>query len=282
MRRQGGEAAARARGRPVTAAIAAAGTAPLLEAPELRAPWRGQLVLGETAAVLEAQGDWRRLRTHGDQCEGWVHQGYLRLVTDGEAEGWRSRAAWSDGALVQTGTERRWVPLRARVVLADGEVELPDGTTGRVVHGRVRPVARAQAEARQLPPEEWARAAFAGAPYLQGGVTPHGVDGPGLVQTTWLARGVTLPRDADGQARLGTSVEFAAMRAGDLMAFRGDTGDAVSHVAIAGPDSTLVHATVAAGGVAVQSWLPGQPARPLLELLVAVRRLDGLEGAPPA
>jgi gamma-D-glutamyl-L-lysine dipeptidyl-peptidase len=261
----------------MSAAICTAALAPVVREPGVRGGLETQWVCGETAAVISQDEAWLRLRLHQDGAEGWVHEGYLRLVNDGEAEHWRTRAAWSEGALLQMGTTRQWLPLRARVVLADGEVELPDGRFGRVTHGRIRAATRAQADARQMPPEEWARTTFAGAPYLWGGVTPHGVDCSGLVQTTWMARGVNLPRQAADQALAGAEVPFAVMRAGDLLCFRDAAGDTITHVGVAGPDSTLVHAALAAGGVVVQSWLPGQPAAALLARLATVRRLDGLE-----
>lgn len=261
----------------MTAAIATAAIAPVLAEATPRAAQESQLVCGESALVLERNGPWVRLQAAEDGSEGWVHEGYLRLMPAGEAESWRSRAAWCEGAVVMIATTRYWLPLRARVALADGEVELPDGRAGRVLAGQIRPLARSQADARRSPPDEWARTAFAGAPYQWGGVTPNGVDCSGLVHTTWLARGVRLPREAARQAAAGDPVDFSVMRAGDLLCFRGEDGDAVAHVAIAGPGSTLVHASLAAGGVAVETWLPGTRAAELMKRLVTIRRLDALE-----
>ncbi len=262
--------------------IGRATVAPVHADPAVRSELVTQLLAGETAAVLAEEGAWRRLRLHEDGQEGWVHAGFLREVGAGAAQAWRAQAAWSDGALVQVGTERRWLPLRARVVLADGELELPAGESGRLVSGEVQPLARVAAQARQLPPEEWARSRFSGAPYLWGGITPGGVDCSGLVQTTWMARGVRLPRDAARQAEAGGEVPFDSMRAGDLLFFRDEAGDRVSHVAFAGPDATLIHSSLAAGGVVQESWLPGHPAAALMGRLVTIRRLGEAEPPRPA
>lgn len=261
----------------MSAAVGVAATAPVLAAADVRAEQLTQLVFGETATVLEQAGAWRLLRLYEDGQEGWAHAGYLREVPEGEVEAWRSRAAWSEGALVQVGTGRRWLPLRARLALAGGDVELPDGRVGRVVHGTVRPLARAQADARQVPPEDWALVHFSGAPYLWGGVTPAGVDCSGLVQSTWLARGVRLPRNAVDQSALGTEMRLDSMRAGDLLFFGDGVGSRVDHVAFAGPDATLIHASLAAGGVVAESWLPGQPAATLMDRVRTIRRLGEAE-----
>src|SRR5262249_3230874 len=103
----------------------------------LRAEQVSQLVLGETAKVLETQGDWRRVRSDVDRYEGWVHVGY-GLETDHEiARGWRESATgWSEGAVVRTdeGIIER-LPGRARVGLARSRGDLPDGGQGTVVAG---------------------------------------------------------------------------------------------------------------------------------------------------
>jgi len=60
---------------------------------------------------------------------------------------------------------------------------------------------------------------------------------------------------------------------GDLLFFRGEFGTGITHVAFAGAGETLIHATVACGGVVRESWLPGTRAAGLRDRLVVVRRV---------
>jgi len=257
------------------ALIARAAIVPVYGSAALRADQVTQLVLGETAAVLETSGVWRRVRTDLDHYEGWVHSGYIVEVDARTAARWRSDAgAWSEGALVRTDCGSARVPLRGRVVLEGDQVRLPDGRRGAVVEGVVRPMADASAAARALPPERWALERFAGTQYQWGGITPCGVDCSGLVQTSWLARGVTLPRDSRQQVECGEGIPADRIRPGDLLFFRDASGPRITHIAFAGEGDTLVHSTVACGGMVHEPWGPGTRAAALRELMVAVRRLE--------
>jgi cell wall-associated NlpC family hydrolase len=259
----------------VTAVIARAAIVPMVAEPSLRAEQASQLVLGETAAVLEAEGEWRKVRTRLDHYEGWVHAGYCAQVSEAEADAWRGAAtAWSQGASVRVGDLRLRLPLRARVALDGEAIRLPDGRRGRLVEGSVAPADQAVPAARAKAPERWALEYFAGAPYEWGGVTPCGVDCSGVVQTTFLARGVPLPRDSSQQAGCGAAVSPDAIRPGDLLFFRGETSERITHVAFAGEADTLVHSTISLGGMVQEPWLPGSRAAYLRDRLVAVRRLE--------
>jgi gamma-D-glutamyl-L-lysine dipeptidyl-peptidase len=255
--------------------VARAAIAPVLAQPIVRAEQVTQLVLGETAAVVERSADWLRVCTHADGYDGWIHSGYVLEWDDPAVADWRSQATgWSDGAVVRLGGAQLALPLRARVAFEKDGVLLPDGRRGRVAAGSLREIGAVIAGARAKAPERWALEYFFGSPYEWGGVTPWGVDCSGLVQTTFAARGLSLPRDSAQQVAYGSVVPLEDIQPGDLLFFRSESGKTITHVAFAGDADTLVHAALACGGMLSEPWLPGSRAAGLRERLVAVRRLE--------
>lgn len=255
--------------------LVTATVAPLLAVPSLQGEQVSQLVLGEGAEVLDVEGDMLRVRTLLDQYPGWIAAGYVERLPLAEVEAWLAGAAWSEGALLRdtSGVAIR-APHRARLMLDDeGGVKLPDGDRAEILAGAVMPqdelVARARAEA----PAEWAWREFAGTPYLWGGVTGAGIDCSGLVQNVFLARGITLPRDAHQQAGQGEVIDPAERAAGDLLFFRSRDRAQVGHVGLLAAGDSMVHSTIDRGGVVRESLAPGSRAHALLTRLVAVRRI---------
>ncbi|MES2125374.1 MAG: C40 family peptidase [Gemmatimonadota bacterium] len=249
--------------------------APLLANPTLASEQTSQLVLGEGAEILGHEGPMLRVRTVVDDYQGWIHQGYIRHVSFGEAEQWLGVSGWSEGAMLEnsTGVVVR-APLRSRLIIEGPDrVRLPDGSAARIVSGRVRPYGEVVVEAQADHPDLWAWRNFAGAPYLWGGVTSTGIDCSGLVQTTFLARGLPLPRDARDQREFGSEVEFVDRRRGDLAFFRSIDSGGISHVAILAPDEHIVHSTVETGEVTRESWAAGSRAGSLRTRLAGIRRL---------
>jgi gamma-D-glutamyl-L-lysine dipeptidyl-peptidase len=255
--------------------VARAPVMPLLAEASLRAEQVSQLVLGETALVVETSGEWRRVRCDLDGYEGWAHLGYLVELDDSAAAAWRAEAAgWSLGAVARSNGDLLRLPLRARVAVERDTVRLPDGRRGTLAGGEVPVAAEVCRKAAAVPAERWAWERFAGAPYLWGGVTPSGVDCSGLVQTTFAARGVLLPRDASQQAEHGAPVPAADISPGDLLFFRGEATDRITHVAFAAEGDRLIHSTLPCGGMVAEPWAPGSRAAYLRPRLVAVRRME--------
>lgn len=252
---------------------ARAAVAPVLAAADIRAEQVTQLILGETADVLGREREWVRVRTDFDRYDGWVHEGYLVELDSAAYADWRVRAtALGEGASVAVGGARRRVPLRSRLILDGTHVTFPDGARGALLEGRIREHADVMLEALAMPAWAWALARFEGAPYEWGGVTPRGIDCSGVVQSSWLARGLNLPRDAWQQAEALPFVGTSSAQPDDLLFFRGEASERITHVAILAPDETLVHATVACGGVLRESWADGARAGTLRSRLVGVRR----------
>jgi cell wall-associated NlpC family hydrolase len=267
----------------MTEAIVTSALAPLMKDPSPRAELVSQLVTGETGTVVEEIPPWFRLRRELDGYEGWVHRGYLRPVDTEVAMSWRERATFlaEDAELEDLEGRRIRLPLLARLAGCGDEWELASGVRGRVVAGLILPADTLARSARSIRPIDWIQNRFAGAPYLWGGISPWGVDCSGLVQTAFAARGECLPRDSHDQASLGVTVGLEEIAVGDLLFFR-EKGERITHVAFAGDNDTLVHSTLACGGVVTESWKPGTRAAFLREQLVAVRRINcGTPGTDP-
>ena len=85
---------------------AVAAIAPLRAEPSVRSEQVTQLLLGETADVLETEASWRRVLTHDVGYEAWVHAGYVRELNAAEAAAWRGRAVWrSEEAMLERHSE---------------------------------------------------------------------------------------------------------------------------------------------------------------------------------
>ena len=262
------------------AAVVTAAVAPLLREPRVTGDCVSEALHGETLTLLEQRDDaWLRVRA-GDGYHAWLHAGYVARGATDWAEDWADRASLRAlGAELRFEDARFRLPGGARVALhrAD-QLETADGRRWDLVAGVVRPAAEARAEARRLAPPEWALRWFAGAPYRWGGRTEWGVDCSGLVQATYAARGVALPRDSDLQSVAGREVQLdprgAGYEAGDVLCFA--DGHRISHVALWAGAGRLVHAALSRGGVVSDDLFAATPAaQRLRDYLVAVRRPGG-------
>jgi gamma-D-glutamyl-L-lysine dipeptidyl-peptidase len=257
--------------------------APVYRRPTFNSPQVTQYVLGARVTLLSRRGRFFRVRGE-DAHVGWVHRGYIArgepdwaLVWERGEEG---EPVVSLGAEVHDQEDRVFarLPWGARVLQqGGGRILLPDGRSGRLAAGEVVAVDRLL---DRFPPrgESVVRTArrWLGAPYLWGGVTPHGVDCSGLVQSVYWIHGVAMPRDSDMQARVGVEVvpgdDFANLRAGDLLFF--SDSRRVDHVAMSLGGSHIIHASAGNGSVDLNDMTGDREYETLLRrVFVGARRL---------
>jgi hypothetical protein len=188
--------------------------------------WVRAVAVEQSAAKLDARGypGWLRAEhlAHADASPGDVPlvvdaiATQLRATPGGEVvipdivlgtrlfgrgaprDGW-----WPVGAPGRAGP--LWLPERDVVPVPD---RMPSAAEVLAVAGRLRDVV-----------------------YIWGGVSSYGLDCSGLVHLAWRRLGVSLPRDADDQARATRPVAIGAERPGDLYFFA-RPGRPIHHIAI--------------------------------------------------
>ena len=101
---------------------------------------------------------------------------------------------------------------------------------------------------------------FLGLQYVWAGTSGFCLDCSGFTHLVYKALGVTIPRDAADQAKVGRRIATrGALRAGDLVFFRSSSG-AIHHVGISVGDGRMIHAPNTGGFIHIDS-LASEPYR---------------------
>lgn len=196
-----------------------------------------ELLLGETASLLErdASGRWLRVKAAHDGYEGWLSVAQAFVFGDEEAVAFsacRSRKAgmvlrYASGNLLR-------VPVGACLPEPDnGRYRFPFGTLDTVSSGTLLPVDFTDASKT-----------FLGIPYLWGGRSDFGIDCSGLVQQLGFLSGIRFPRDASQQITAFPvfSRDLKDAVTGDLIYFSFDRNRIV-HVGLYLGEGLLLHAS---------------------------------------
>jgi cell wall-associated NlpC family hydrolase len=177
---------------------------PMRAEPTDKAEMVNQMLLGETAAILDEVdnnkgGGWYMLRLQHDGYEGWVDKKQVQPIANA----------------VKTNPVSQLFAQNANGIVAPCGSLVAEHEEKRHVHSI----------------EEIAKQ-FLGSPYLWGGRTFMGIDCSGYTQMVFRVLGENIPRDAWQQAEKGSTITFVEeAQTGDL-AFFDNTEGRIIHVGI--------------------------------------------------
>ncbi len=93
---------------------------------------------------------------------------------------------------------------------------------------------------------------YLGTPHVLGGNGYEGIDCSGLMVASFSEAGISLPRTADGQAKMGIPVSIEKLKEGDLVFFSNPNEGKIVHVGVVSKvnqpkDITFIHASTSKG-----------------------------------
>ena len=198
-----------------------------------RAEMVSQILLGETATVLNETKDFFQVQMHQDGYEGWCQKLQLQILPEG-------------ATIVTKGYTSNWV---SSAVLNGQPIQLPLGTP--IVSSAQANFEISYADAVLDPINNTFNPAaleivakqFLGTAYLWGGRTVFGIDCSGFVQMVFKLFNYKLLRDAYQQAEMGEAIGFLAeAKPGDLAFFDNEQGK-ITHVGILLSPHQIIHAS---------------------------------------
>lgn len=217
-----------------------------------------QALMGSVVKILKIKDKYWVYCQLDDQYLGWMTISSLNIGNYDLIKQWKQREKLIVSANYGQIWEQRKEPERSvsDVVLGNllvnkgkkrgwYQVELPDGRKGYINASSVTPE-KPYFEQVHLTAASMIKMSyrFLGLPYLWGGRSTKGFDCSGFTQTIYKMHGITLPRDANMQVKIGIEVTiddaFSSLKPGDLLFFGRDINH-IFHVGMYIGDYQFIH-----------------------------------------
>ena len=211
---------------------------PLRLEPSDRSEIVSQILFGEHFELLEKQKQWRKVKMHFDQYEGWIDEKQFQLLNSNEFHALNQLPIALNGDLVEyiTYPPNQLLPITLGASLAFLTIDAIN-QSGFSFDGQIRTGVQPKSNLLET------AFLYLNSPYLWGGKTPFGIDCSGFTQMVYKLNGYHLLRDASQQASQGIPLSFIEeSEAGDLAFFDNDEGKII-HVGIIMDDNYIIHAS---------------------------------------
>ncbi len=211
---------------------------PLRAEPSDRSEIVSQVLFGEHFEVLEELKQWRRIRLHYDNYEGWVDAKQFQIISETAYETLSKETIVLNADLID------YISAPNNTLLP-----IPLGASLSFLNHSDINIAHFEFEGTKTSGKQdknkLINTAFLylNAPYLWGGKTPFGIDCSGFTQMVYKLNGYHLFRDASQQAAQGEALSFIEeSEPGDLAFFDNEEGNII-HVGIIMENNYIIHAS---------------------------------------
>ena len=190
-----------------------------------------QLLYGETFEILKFSDNWSYIKMNFDDYEGWIKNNqYVKIENKGFKVIDEPRYCLDLVEFVES-------PEKKLKTIVMGSNVSNATILNDIFEGNFSNNEKKKNEAVEI------ALSLINTPYLWGGRSPFGIDCSGFSQLAYKMIGVSLPRDAKDQAKIGSTLSFIdESQAGDL-AFFHDDEDKIIHVGIILKDNHIIHAS---------------------------------------
>lgn len=191
-----------------------------------------QLLFGETYRILQSEGEWLEVETDFDGYRGFIAANQHKALDE------KNYREWKDTPAEATQDFLRICDLQERTSFWCPPAATLPSNDSRFIH-----IGSYRFEAEKLPAHRNLTdilKLYEGAPYLWGGRTPWGTDCSGFTQAVFKTQGISLPRDASQQIRLGEEISLQESGFGDLAFFQNTEGQ-ITHVGFVFDSGLILH-----------------------------------------
>jgi len=228
-----------------------------------------QALYGEPVVILERRGDWLKVAAVRQKSSlnefgypGWVPANHIvtEQVYLKELETLPNVVAAKNMIKLYSNQELTDVAVelcyQTRLPVLEEQVNtvtvrLPDGNTGYLSRQDVKRVSELSFSGEEIVNEA---KRFLGLRYIWAGTSSYGFDCSGYTMRLYQSQGISIPRDADEQAREGHTVEKSDLMPGDLLFFAAKEGQGqIHHVAMYIGNGMMIHSPDSSSSVRVDA-----------------------------